>query len=255
MTDDPRRITIGSVKGAFQRIEKEKELLPVPVKQMITSHREDNKQTNIELDLGFRHLPVVSLQFEIATPYFYRGYELHGRNEIKEKVPRKTETGSDIVEREVPWSFVHRGVLYRTQHKNKTTESLKVENLIAPYRYLKLRILNGDNRPLQIDRVFVYRRETRVVFQPQTGKRHMLLGGNPKVGGADYDLAKAVQGLDETKLPVISLGPPTRIAHKEPLAPWSERYSVVIWVVLIIAVGVMVGLIVKNLKRLPISQK
>jgi hypothetical protein len=256
MTDDPRRITIGSVKGAFQRIEKEKELLPVPVKQMITSHREDNKQTNIELDLGFRHLPVVSLQFEIATPYFYRGYELHGRNEIKEKVPRKTETGSDIVEREVPWSFVHRGVLYRTQHKNKTTESLKVENLIAPYRYLKLRILNGDNRPLQIDRVFVYRRETRVVFQPQTGKRHMLLGGNPKVGEADYDLAKAVQGLDETKLPVISLGgPPTRIAHKEPLAPWSERYSVVIWVVLIIAVGVMVGLIVKNVKRLPISQK
>jgi hypothetical protein len=250
MTDDPRRITIETVKGAFQRIEKEKELLPVPVKQMTTSHREDKKQTNIELDLGFRHLPVVSLQFEIATPYFYRGYELHGRNEIKEKVPRKTETGSDIVEREVPWSFVHRGVLYRTQHKNKTTESLKVENLIAPYRYLKLRILNGDNRPLQIDRVFVYRRETRLVFQPQTGKRHMLLGGNPKVGGPDYDLSRAVKGLDELKLPVISLGPPTRIARKEPLAPWSERYSVVIWVVLIIAVGVMVGLIVKNLRKI-----
>jgi len=250
MTDDPRRITIETVKGASQRIEQEKELLPVPVKQMTTSHGEDKKQTNVELDLGFRHLPVVSLQFEIATPYFYRGYELHGRNEIKEKVPRKTETGSDIVEREVPWRFVHRGVLYRIQHKNKTTESLKAEDLNAPCRYLRLRVLNGDNRPLQIDRVFVYRRETRLVFQPQTGKRHMLLGGNPTVGGADYDLARAVQGLDELKLPVISLGPPTRIARKEPLAPWSERYSVVIWVVLIIAVVVMVGFIVKNLKKI-----
>ena len=250
MTDDPRRITIETVKGAFQRIEKEKELLPIPAKQMTTSHREDKKQTNIELDLGFRHLPVVSLQFEIATPYFYRGYELLGRNQIKEKVRRKTETGSDIVEREVPWSFVHRGVLYRIQHKNKTTESLKVENLNAPYRYLKLRILNGDNPPLKIGGVSAHRRETRLMFQAQTGKQYRLVGGNSNAGGADYDLAKAVQGLDELKLPVISLGPPTVIARKEPLAPWSERYSVVIWVVLIIAVIVMVGFIVKNLKKI-----
>ena len=78
----------------------------------------------------------------------------------------------------------------------------------------------------------------------------MLLGGNPNVGGADYDLARAVQGLNELKLPVISLGPPTGIARKEPLTPWSERYSVVIWVVLIIAVGVMVGFIVKNLRKI-----
>ena len=255
MTDDPRRITIETVKGASQRIEQEKELLPVPVKQMTTSHSEDKKQTNLELDLGFRHLPVVSLQFEIATPYFHRGYELYGRNEIKEKVPRKTETGSNIVEREVPWRLVHRGVLYRIQHKNKTTESLKAEDLNAPCRYLRLRVLNGDNRPLQIDRVFVYRRETRLVFQAQGGKRHMLLGGNPNVGGADYDLATAVQGLNELKLPVISLGPPTAIARKEPLAPWSERYSVVIWAVLIIAVGVMVGLIVKNLRKITPSQQ
>lgn len=254
MTDDPRRITIETVKGAFQRIEQGKELLPVPVKQMTTSYTEDKKQTNVELDLGLRHLPVVSLQFEIATPYFYRGYELHGRNEIKEKVPRRTETGSDIVEREVPWRSVHRGVLYRIQHKNKTTESLKAEDLNASCRYLKLRVFNGDNPPLQIDRVFVYRRETRLVFQSQPGKRYMLLGGNPKAGGADYDLARAVQGLDELKLPVISLGPPTRIARKQPLAPWSERYSIVIWVVLIIAVAVMVGLIVKNLKKLHPSQ-
>ena len=255
MADDPRRITIDSVKGAFQRIEMEKELVAVPVIQRNVSHREDKKQSILELDLGFRNLPVVSLQFEMTTSYFYRGYELYGRNELKEKVSRKTETGSDITERETPWRFVHRGVLYRIQHKNKTTESLKVEKFSAPYRYLQLRIFNGDNPPVQVGRVSVHRRETSLMFQAQTGKQHKLIGGNFNVGGADYDLAKAVQGLDEIKLPVVSLGSPTVVAHKEPLRPWTERYSVALWIVLIIAVGVMVGFIVKNLKKLPPSQE
>jgi hypothetical protein len=255
MADDPRRITIESIKGAFQRIEMEKELVAVPVAQRNVSHREDKKQSILELDLGFRNLPVVSLQFEVTTPYFYRGYELYGRNELKERVSRKTETGSDLIEHETPWRFVHRGVLYRIQHKNKTAESLKAEDLNGRYRYLKLRIFNGDNPPLQVGEVSVHRRETSLVFQTQKGKQYILIGGNPNIGGADYDLAKAVQDLDDMKLPVVNLGPPTVVAHKEPQPPWSERYRFVIWIVLIIAVGVMVGFIVKNLKKLSPPQE
>jgi hypothetical protein len=251
MADDPRRITIESIEGAFQRIEIEKELVLVPVIQRNVSHSEDKKQSILELDLGFRNLPVVSLQFEVTTPYFYRGYELYGRNELKEKVSRKTETGSDLMERETPWRFVHRGVLYRLQHKNKTSESLKAEDLNARYRYLKLCIFNGDNPPLQVGEVSVHRRETSLVFQTQKGKPYLLVGGNPNVAGADYDLAKAVQDLDDMKLTVVHLGPPIVVARKEPQPPWTERYRFVIWIVLIMAVGVMVGFIVKNLKKLP----
>jgi hypothetical protein len=82
-----------------------------------------------------------------------------------------------------------------------------------------------------------------------------LVGGNLKVAGPDYDLAKSVQGLDEMKLPAVSLGSPIFMAHKEKLPPWTERYSIVIWIVLIIAVGVIVGLIFRNLKKLPPSQE
>ena len=137
MTDDPRRITIETVKSAFQRTEMEKKLLPVLVKQWAVSHDEKKNQTRIELDLGFRNLPVARLQFEITTTYFYRGYELFGRNDSKEKVPRKTETKWDTIEHDVPWKSVHRGVLYRIQHKQKISESLKVEGVSAPYRYLQ----------------------------------------------------------------------------------------------------------------------
>ncbi len=254
MSDDPRRITIETVRGAFQRIELEKELVSVPVRQMVPSHQEDKKESVFDLDLGFRNLPLVGLQFEVTDPYFYRGYELCGRNELREKVRRKTETGADSIERDAPWRYVQRGVLYRIQDKTKINESLKVEGIHAPYRYLRLRIFNGDNPPLQINGVSVRRRETSLMFQAQTGKRYVLIGGKLNVGKADYDLAKAVQGLDELKLPGIRLGSPTILTHKEQLPPWTERYGIILWIVLVLAVSVMVWLIAKNLKKLHTSQ-
>jgi hypothetical protein len=78
-----------------------------------------------------------------------------------------------------------------------------------------------------------------------------LIGGNPNAFPADYDLVKSIQGLDDMKLQIVSLGSPTIILRKEKQPPWTERYSVVIWVVLLIAVGVMVGFIIKNFKKLP----
>jgi preprotein translocase subunit Sss1 len=78
-----------------------------------------------------------------------------------------------------------------------------------------------------------------------------LIGGNPNASPADYDLAKSIEGLDGMKLQVVSLGSPTVIMHKEKRPPWTERYSMVIWIVLLVAVGVMVGFIIKNFKKLP----
>ena len=129
MTDDPKRITIESIKSGFLRTEMGKERVLVPVKQRIVSHDEKNSQTILDLDLGFRNLPVVELQLDITIPYFYRGYELFGRNESREKVPRKTETRWDTIEQDVPWKSANRGVLYRIQYKQKIDQSLKVEGV------------------------------------------------------------------------------------------------------------------------------
>ena len=251
MTDDPRRITIEAVKGAFQRAEMEKELVPVAVKRMVVSHDEKKNQTVIELDLGFRNLPVANLQVESSTSYFYRGYELFGRNEPKERVPRKTETKWDTIEREVPWRSIDRGVLYRIQHKQKVSELLRVENINAPYRFLQICIYNGDNPPLKTDKISLYRRDTSLVFQVQSGQVYTLIGGNPKTGGANYDLARAIQGVDEFKLPVVSLGASIPIPHKEKMVPWTERHSTLLWTILVLAVIGMLILIVRSLKKLP----
>jgi hypothetical protein len=196
-------------------------------------------------------VPYFVLQFGIPTPYFYRGYELLGRNEPKERVPLKTETKWDTVEREVPWRSIDRGVLYRIQNKQKISELLKVENICAPYRFLQIHIYNGDNPPLKIDKISLYRRDTSLVFEVQPGQIYTLIGGNQKTGEAHYDLAKSIQGIDEFTLPSVSLGPSMAIPQKEPIPPWTERHSTLLWIVLALAVVGMLILILKSLKKLP----
>jgi hypothetical protein len=248
--DDFRPFAFKAVEASVQRTEVEKELVQVPVKGMTTTLDEKRNHTSVDLDLGARNLPVVSLRCAIRTPYFYRAYELVGRNAAREEVPRKTERGWDKVEREVPWVPVSRGVLYRIKYQTRVEESLEIEGFSAPYRYLKLRILNADNPPFDLDGVTVFRRETSLVFQAVPGRRYALVGGNPQARAASYDLAKAIEGVDEFQAPTVRLGPSRPLEGKKELLPWSERHSVLIWIVLICAVGVAVFLIVRNMKTL-----
>ncbi|NTW38029.1 MAG: hypothetical protein HGB17_18415, partial [Syntrophobacteraceae bacterium] len=113
-----------------------------------------------------------------------------------------------------------------------------------------LRILNADNPPVDLDGVTVFRRETSLFFQAAPGRRYALVGGNPQARAANYDLAKAIEGVDEFQAPTGRLGPSRALEGKKELFPWSERHSVLIWIVLICAVGVAVFLIVRNMKRL-----
>lgn len=251
MPDDPRRISIQSVKAAFQRIESKKELVPVPVKNIAKSYDKKHNQSVFELDLRLRNLPLVSLECEITTPYFYRGYELRGRNQSRKTVQRKTESGWQRVEQKVPWKSLRRGVLYRTRYKDKTNKLLRVEGINAPYRYLQLRVFNGDNPPLQLDGVRIFRRDTSLVFEAYGGQTYSLIGGNPKARAADFDLARAIRGVDRLTLPVLHPGPAVFLAPEETMVPWSERHGFVLLGVLIVAVAVMLILIVKNLRKLP----
>jgi hypothetical protein len=248
--DDVRRFAVQTFDGAIQRAEGEKELVQVAAKGMTTSLDEKNKQSIIELDLGVRNLPVVILRCTISTPYFHRAYELLGRNTAREKQPRKTETGWDTVERDVPWTSISRGVLYRIKYQTRTEQSLGVEAVSAPYRYLKLRIFNADNPPLEVKGLTVFRRDTSLVFEAASGRTYTLIGGNPAAHAPSYDLAKAVEGVDDFQMPSAALGALRPVDVKKDMPPWSERHSALIWTVLVAAVGVVLVLIVRNMKHL-----
>jgi len=247
---DFRPFAFKAVEASAQRTETQEELVQVPVRGMTTTLDEKGNYSSVDLDLGARNLPVVSLRCAIRTPYFSRAYELMGRNMPRERVPRKTESGWDTVEREVRWVPISRGVLYRIKYQTRVEESLGIEGFSAPYRYLNLRILNADNPPVDLDGVTVSRRQTSLIFCAAPGRSYALVGGNPQARAASYDLADAMKGVDELRVPTVRLGPSRPLEGKKELLPWSDGHGVLVWMVLMVAVGIALFLVVRNTKRM-----
>ncbi|MBN2309757.1 MAG: DUF3999 family protein [Candidatus Hydrogenedentes bacterium] len=250
MPGDLRRFSIEGVEAALRIERPAAELTPVPVTAMSMTWDEKKRWTVHEIDLGYRNLPVVEIAVEVGDPLFHRGYELVGRNAAVEPIERKTETGWDVVEREAPWQHVDEGVLYRIRHEGKESERVRIDCIRAPYRFLQLRVHEGDNPPLAIEDISVLRGEVGVVFNSEPGEEYALIGGNPKARRPNYDLAKSFAELGEQDLPVVQLAAQTPLEHEPKPLPWTERHGIILWLALILAVGAMLALIATNLRRL-----
>lgn len=249
--DDPRRIELNAVEGGFREPVKEPELVPVPLQDLDRSHDPERQETIVLLDLGWRNLPLARLTVQATDDYYYRAYEVLGRDSDVESVKRRHEAGWITEEREAPWRQVSRGVLYRVHDGDMVSTGNTISLDRQCPRHLKLVILDQDNPPLDIEGIDVERREVSLVFDHHRDEIYALSGGNPEAGAPAFDLARAVEGVDEEALPLLSA--PVHLEtleHDPPLQPWTERYRVVLWGALILAVGMMLVLIFRSLGRL-----
>lgn len=248
MPDDPRQIAIESAEGSLVKREKESELVAMDVKLVASRQDEKRRAALYEFDLASRRVPVAAMTFQFADSYFHRAYEVCGRNSTTQTVERRTETGVDKVQQETPWETVRSGVIYRIREKDKTVDSLKLEDLNAHYRYLLLRVFNADNPPLKLDKATAWRRPAWLVFDARDGNQYRLIYGNESTGAASFDLASSVRTLEDSKWPEARLGVVSALTARVELPPWSERNASVIWVALIVAVAATLFLVLKNLK-------
>ena len=249
MPEDPERITIRGVKAARYEKVGDKELVTVPVRTMTKTFDDEKRQTIYDLDLGFRNVPVAEVTVEIDESYYHRGFELYGRNAATEKIDRKTETGWDPTERDVPWRRVARGVFYRVREEEKVSESNSVEEMNASFRYLQLRVFERDNPPLAINEFTVQRRDMSLVFDYQPGGVYTLIGGNRKARAAQYDLARAVSQVDEFELTTALLGAAVALEHELELGPWSERHGTLLLCLVAGGTLVMLYVVLKNIRQ------
>lgn len=252
MPDDPRRIEVLDVQAALSEAMPAKNLVPVEVQPRLVPPEEGEfNQVEYEFDLGGRNLPVDTLALKVSDPYFHRAYALFGRNAATERVVRPTEQGGQEMEREVPWSPIGRGVFYRIQESGDTKESLAVTDLTTSFRFLLLRIYNGDMPPLRLDGFDVKRRDfPSLVFETQPGGQYTMMGGNPAAHAPSYDLGISMAGIAERPCPEVSLGP-LSIQPKIPeLAPWTERHRVVLWAALVLAAGVLLALTARSFVKI-----
>jgi hypothetical protein len=119
-------------------------------------------------------------------------------------------------------------------------------------RVLRLRVRNGDDRPLELRGVAVRVPVERAVFEAAPGGRYRLVYGS-NAAAPRFDLARSVgdaRAWAASAVPV-PLGAARRLAAPPAAAlPWTERHPALLWGGLV-AVVVVLGLLTARALRQP----
>jgi hypothetical protein len=172
------------------------------------------------LDLGGANVPVDLLRVTATTPRYDRRVRIEARN------------GGE------PWQTIAEGRVYRLYGKPSPPLELATRA-----RYLRVRILNGDDPALAGVRIVpLARPRTILVEGGHDEPLHLLYGGRPR-GAPDYELARLPRGtLDLGHLRRGRLGPPELNAAFRPTPDtrtWVKRHPAVIEVALALAAAVV----------------
>ena len=181
-------------------------------------------ETWLTLDLGARHQPFHEIALDVEDARFFREARLEAR--------RDPPPVRDGVAGPVRWEQIGRGVVYRLEHDQKVRESLTVEAR-GRERVLRLRVRNGDDRPLRVRDVAVSVPVERVLFEAVPGHRYRLTYGAPDRPAPRHDLARTMGDRGE-EASLAEIGPPVRLeARAEPPPPWTERHPALLWIGLV----------------------
>jgi hypothetical protein len=239
---DPERMGIEHVRcWRFRR--EPAETLPAGIRSVAVAQDEEERQTDITLDLGCRHLPLAELRLRFGDASFFRRVAVFGRNSETRKVRVPREDAAPLEEVvEEPWHRLKAGAVHRYPTGAGTDESLALDLSGAHHRYLQVRIHNMDSAPLRFEGAGVTRYRCYVEFQPEAAGPHVAYLGNPAADPPRYDLARYAGRLRRAGVHLLVAGevvpnPAHEVEEEGP--PASERYAGLIWLALLIAMGVL----------------
>jgi hypothetical protein len=178
--------------------------------------RQDGRRTVIDADVKYPGLTVNELRFVSSTPAFDRPVEVSGSMDRK------------------AFFVAGGGRLYRFGEAGETTLPLD-----SRYRYLRIRISNGDDEPLRDLRVTLWAYRDYILLAPGFSPPFRVLYGGPAVR-PEYDFAQQPEVRGQPT--VVALGPERRNEAFEPPAdtrPFAERHPGLIQLALALAAAVL----------------
>jgi hypothetical protein len=193
----------------------------------VPSRSEDGKATLLTFDLGAA-VPHSRLRIESSDAAFQRACQI-----------LTSANGKD-------WAYVSAGVVYRFPDEAPAALEFPERH----DRYLRLRILNGDDRPIQVSRAEFQTLLRRVRFLADSTGEYALLCGNPKANAPSYDLSVILSRRAPAPDVALAAGAARRNpGYKPPEKPWSERHPELLWTTLAIAVLSMGYVTVRFLQK------
>ena len=182
------------------------------------SIEQEARRTAIEADVRYRGLWVHELRFASSTPTFDRPVDVEGSMDGK------------------AYFVAGGGRLYRFGESGETTLPLN-----SRYRYLRIRIGNGDDEPLRDLRVTLRAYRDYILLAPGFTPPYRVLYGGPK-RRPEYDFAQQPDPPGEPEVAV--LGAERANEAFEPPAdtrPFTERHPIVIQLALALAAAALLA--------------
>jgi hypothetical protein len=212
--------TTGAIADAWSayRVERAAERYIV---DSVTPERNEDQATRssvLTLDLSQPGLPSDRVRLDVDRTDFHRAVELEASDDAKS------------------WRMVAQGTVFQVGNEHALALSYPERH----NRYLRLRIFNGDNRPVPVTRVFVETLKRVMKFMPPSAGDVQLYYGNPDAAAPVYDFAAILsrQGPLPETTPLVGewkLNPDYR-PPGQPVKPWSERHPAILYGVLGVAV-------------------
>ena len=184
------------------------------------------------IDLGTAALNIKEVQFNVAPAEFSRTVEI-----------TTSEDGKD-------WFPFASGEIYRFHQENIVREQLTVD--VPSYtdrRYWRVAILNGNDAPLPGVTPALYMTPRHIIFEQQPGRSYRLLYGQALAKAPAYDLERRLDAkMMDAAAPGQLRGEELNSAWSDP-RPWTEKYDVVLWLALGIAVLLLGYSAIRSLRR------
>ena len=174
--------------------------------------------------------PMSAVEFHTAQPSFFRA-----------AVIESSDDGNQ-------WDFVTSGDILRAADGARERAWMTVSFGETHAQHWRISVDNRSDAPVSDLQPVLLTTPRRVVFKPEPGESYRLLYGNPRAAAPSYDLAQT------TDVKVLDAAAPGGLGAAVPNttwvdpSPWTERYEMVLWVALGLAVVILGIVSIRTLK-------
>jgi hypothetical protein len=237
LLEGKQRLPLHSVRVA-REVTVEPEFVPVEA-----NFRPDpaapRKQTWWVADLGAPQ-PVSRVRFALDEPEFYRTVRISRSDDGK------------------AWRYIGDGDIFRLKRlraaqagpsdEREQRERLQVQLTESRARYWRVEVLDRDDPPLPRIRIALDSIARYVVFRAAPGRTYRLHYGNPRAAAPAYSMGQLVEAAEIATAASAAMGAETFMPEAPREVPWTERNSIVLWIALAAATGLLGWLAIRALR-------
>jgi hypothetical protein len=201
------------------------------IKSEIISLSNEDKITEIVVDLKYNNLPLSKILIGTNNENYYRKVQILTSDNNKDY--------RHLTEGKIS--------LFNIEQYKVEQNELIINDISS--RYIKIKIYNQDNAALNISEIEAYYQPERIIFEGKANKSYRLYYGSKACDAPIYDISYFADKINEKAIPKSELGEMIKNPdYKKADIPFTERNNRIITLSIVLIVAVLGFMVVKNLK-------